>query len=46
MVDRRGFLKAGILGATGLALGDLLRAEALASKTGPAPKRVNSVIIL
>jgi uncharacterized protein (DUF1501 family) len=45
-VDRRGFLKAGMLGATGLALGDLLRVEAMASKTGPAPKRVNSVIIL
>jgi len=41
--DRRGFLKAGMLGAAGIGLSDLLRAEAKASTT---TKRYNSVIIL
>jgi len=40
--NRRGFLKAGLLGAAGLSLSDLLRVEA-ANGTN---KRVNSVIIL
>jgi len=42
-IGRRGFLKAGGLGAFGLTLSDLLRHEAQA---GPAAKRENSVIIL
>jgi hypothetical protein len=41
-VDRRSFLKAGILGTTGLSLAELLRAEARAG----ARSIVNSVIIL
>lgn len=40
--SRRGFLKVGMLGATGLSLSQLLRSEAEAA----APKRNNSVIIL
>src|SRR5688572_10967883 len=55
-IDRRTFVRAGMLGATGLALSDLLRAEKLAAQEskpasakatagGPA-KRLNSVIIL
>lgn len=39
--DRRGFVKAGLLGAAGLSLTDLLRAEQSAGA-----KRVNSVILL
>src|SRR5262245_29050812 len=44
--DRRAFLKLGVLGATGLALPDLLRLEARAAEAGKATKRENSVIIL
>jgi hypothetical protein len=40
--SRRGFLKAGLLGAAGLSLPDLLRVEAAAGTN----KRLNSVIIL
>ncbi len=42
-INRRGFLKAGGLGITGLTLSDLLRHEAQA---GPAAKKENSVLIL
>ena len=42
-LNRRGFLKAGGLGLTGLTLPDLLQHEAYA---GPAAKKENSVIIL
>ncbi|QDT81100.1 hypothetical protein Mal35_45780 [Gimesia maris] len=41
--NRRGFLKAGGLGLTGLSLPDLLSHEAHA---GPAARKENSVIIL
>jgi Protein of unknown function (DUF1501) len=41
--DRRSFVKAGILGATGLGLAELFRAEALAS---PSSGRRTSIIIL
>src|SRR4051812_39268184 len=41
-LGRRSFLWAGLLGAAGLGLGDLLRSEARASTTGRMP----SVIIL
>jgi hypothetical protein len=51
--DRRSFVKAGILGACGLSLPQLLRAEARAvspvaslGRVPVAPKRLNSVIIL
>jgi hypothetical protein len=43
-LDRRSFVKAGILGTTGLALNDLLRQEARARDQGPT--RLPSVIIL
>jgi hypothetical protein len=43
--DRRSFLKAGVLGATGLALPDLLRLEAQAT-TSSGERGKNSVIIL
>jgi hypothetical protein len=42
--SRRSFLRAGVLGAAGLSLADLLRHEASASPT--SAKRANSVIIL
>jgi hypothetical protein len=42
-VSRRGFLRAGGLGMTGLTLSGLLQQEALA---GPAAKKENSVLIL
>lgn len=42
--SRRSFLRAGMLGATGLTLSQLLRSEAQASPTND--KRHNSVIIL
>ena len=42
-VSRRGFLRAGGLGATGLTLSELLHQEAQA---GPAAKKQNSVLIL
>jgi len=45
-VNRRGFVKAGILGATGLSLAQLLRVEARAAATGKPVARQNSVIIL
>ncbi len=44
--DRRSFVKAGVLGAMGLTLSDLLRIEAHASAAKAATSRVNSVIIL
>src|SRR4051794_3066323 len=43
-LDRRGFLKVGLLGATGLSLGGLLRGEARAATAGAG--RPPSVIIL
>jgi hypothetical protein len=43
-LSRRSFLRAGVLGASGLGLADLLRAEARAA--GSTPGRQNSVIIL
>jgi uncharacterized protein (DUF1501 family) len=45
-LDRRSFLRAGMLGAMGLALPDLLRMEAHASQEGRATRRASSVIIL
>src|ERR1043166_345284 len=44
--DRRSFLRAGMLGAMGLALPDLLRMEAHAAQQGKATRRASSVIIL
>jgi hypothetical protein len=44
-LDRRSFVKAGVLGSMGLSLSDLLRSEARASSPTPTSK-VNSVIIL
>ncbi len=44
--DRRSFLKAGVLGATGLGLADLLRLEARAPATRSRGGREPSVIIL
>jgi len=44
-IDRRSFVKAGMLGGTGLTLSELLRLEAGASP-GSSSKRQNSVIIL
>ncbi len=45
-LDRRSFLKAGVLGTAGLSLADLLRAEARAAASGATSKRKPSVIIL
>src|SRR6185503_15721370 len=45
-MERRSFLKVGLLGLAGLSLGDLLRFEGRAATTGPAPSRATSVIIL
>src|SRR5438094_5866163 len=45
-VDRRSFLKAGILGFAGLSLPDLLRVEAHAATAGRSGSREKSVIIL
>ena len=45
-LDRRSFLRAGMLGAMGLALPDLLRMEAHAAQQGKATRRASSVIIL
>ena len=45
-MERRSFLKFGILGAAGLALGDLLKVEALAAAKGKSSSRERSVIIL
>ncbi|MCI0534064.1 MAG: DUF1501 domain-containing protein [Verrucomicrobiales bacterium] len=45
-MERRSFLKAGVLGLAGLSLGDLLRWEARAAVQRKQTKRENSVIIL
>jgi hypothetical protein len=45
-IDRRSFVKAGLLGAAGLSLPDLLRADDRATQTGRPTQRQNSVIIL
>lgn len=45
-VSRRSFLKAGVLGATGLSLADLLRAEAAARASGQPRPRDLSVILV
>jgi uncharacterized protein (DUF1501 family) len=45
-IDRRTILRAGMLGATGLALPNLLRMEAHAAQQGKATKKASSVIIL
>src|SRR6185503_11833310 len=45
-LDRRSFLKAGLLGTMGLSLPDLLRAEAQETRQGRPPRRLSSVIIL
>jgi len=45
-IDRRSMLRAGMLGAAGLALPDLLRWEACAEDKGKPTKRATSVIIL
>jgi hypothetical protein len=45
-LDRRAFLRAGALGASGLALPQLLRAEERTAKGNSALRRTNSVIIL
>jgi len=45
-IDRRSMLRAGMLGAAGLALPELLRWEALADEGGHRTKRASSVIIL
>jgi hypothetical protein len=44
--DRRGFLKAGVLGASGLSLANLLAAEVAQAKSGGTPRRDKNVIIL
>ena len=45
-IDRRSMLRAGMLGAAGLALPNLLRWEAYAEDKGKPTKRATSVIIL
>jgi uncharacterized protein (DUF1501 family) len=45
-LSRRGFLKVGSLGAAGLTLGDMLRAEALARSTGGNSPIDGSVILI
>jgi hypothetical protein len=45
-VSRRSFLQAGVLGAAGLSLADLLRFQAGAAETGAGPTHPHSVIIL
>jgi uncharacterized protein (DUF1501 family) len=45
-IDRRSLLRAGMLGAAGLALPSLLRLEAQAQAQGKPTKRASSVIIL
>src|SRR5881409_1572205 len=45
-MSRRSFVKAGLLGTSGLALADLLRAEASAKPQAAAETRRPSVIIL
>jgi len=44
--DRRSFVKAGILGAAGLSLADLLKAQARGKEPGGSLSKVNNVIIL
>jgi hypothetical protein len=46
LLDRRALLKVGMLGAAGLALPDLLRAEAQAARAGKFADKEKSVIIL
>jgi hypothetical protein len=45
-IERRSFLKVGVLGMAGLALSDLLKCEALAASTGKSSSCESSVIIL
>src|SRR5262245_20951834 len=45
-MERRSFLKVGVLGLAGLSLGDLLRLEALASTQAKTTRREHSAIIL
>jgi len=45
-MERRSFLKAGVLGMAGLSLAELLKFEALAADSGKSPSREHSVIIL
>jgi hypothetical protein len=45
-MERRSFLKIGLLGLAGLSLSDLLKTEALAASSGKTASRQNSVIIL
>ncbi|MSU20998.1 MAG: DUF1501 domain-containing protein [Pedosphaera sp.] len=45
-MERRSFLKAGLLGLAGLSLSDLLKAESTSLTSARAPSRQNSVIIL
>ena len=45
-MERRSFLKVGLLGLAGLSLSDLLRSEAKAGASGSGPANQNSVIIL
>src|SRR5213594_3790865 len=45
-MERRSFLKMGLLGMAGLSLADLLRAEAAAASKGRSVSRERSVIIL
>ena len=45
-LSRRGFLKVGMLGATGLSLADVLRARSLAAASGrPSPKELSVILI-
>jgi len=46
LINRRGFVQAGVLGTTGLCLGDLLRTDARANAPGNQSSRRTSVIIL
>src|SRR5947209_1379600 len=45
-VSRRSFVQAGVLGAAGLTLAELLRSDARAAEASPPLRRTNSVIIL
>ncbi|MBM3834798.1 MAG: DUF1501 domain-containing protein [Verrucomicrobia bacterium] len=45
-MERRSFLKAGLLGVAGLSLADLLKWEAFAANSWKPPSRQNAVIIL
>jgi len=45
-LPRRGFLRLGFSGLGGLALGDLLRLEAMASPAGATPAKKKSLIVL